>query len=152
MTLYFAYGANMERDAMRKRCPGATALGIAALRGHRYVIARGYGAFARAPGRAVFGVLWRLTPRDLAALNLFESLDSGLYRRATFTVERDGKRARALIYVGRGGGRPRPMPGYQERVVASAADWRMPQRYLAELRRLAPGYRGARPAETGEIA
>ena len=29
MTLYFAYGANMERAAMRKRCPGATALGIA---------------------------------------------------------------------------------------------------------------------------
>ena len=63
MTLYFAYGANMERDAMRKRCPGATALGIAALRGHRYVIARGYGAFARAPGACVFGVLWRLTLR-----------------------------------------------------------------------------------------
>ena len=43
------------------------------------------------------------------------------------------------------------MPGYQERVIASAADWRMPERYLTELRRLAPGYRGARPAETGEI-
>ena len=152
MTLYFAYGANMERDAMRKRCPGATALGVALLRGHRYLIARGYGLFARAPGRGVFGVLWRLSPRDLAALNLFENLDSGLYRRAMFTVEADGKRARALIYVGGGGGRPRPAPGYQERVIASAADWRMPQRYLAELRRLAPGYRGARPAETGEIA
>ena len=151
MTLYFAYGANMERDGMRKRCPGATALGPAVLRGFRYVIADGYGSVAPAPGAQVFGVLWRLTPRDLAALNLFESLDSGLYRRATFTVERDGKRARALIYVGRGGGRPRPMPGYQERVIASAADWCMPRRYLAELRRLAPGYRGARPAETGEI-
>ena len=89
--------------------------------------------------------------RDLAALNLFESLDSGLYRRAMLTVERDGKRTLALIYVGRVGGRPRPMPGYQERVIASAADWRMPERYLTELRRLAPGYRGARPAETGEI-
>jgi hypothetical protein len=31
MTVYFAYGANMERDAMRRRCPGATALGIARL-------------------------------------------------------------------------------------------------------------------------
>ena len=33
MTLYFAYGANMERAAMRKRCPGAAALGVAVLRG-----------------------------------------------------------------------------------------------------------------------
>jgi hypothetical protein len=43
------------------------------------------------------------------------------------------------------------MPGYQERLVAAAREWRLPQRYVAELRRLAPGYRGARPAETGEI-
>ena len=46
----------------------------------------------------------------------------------------------------------RPMPGYQERLVAAARDWQMPPRYVEELRRLAPGYRGARPAETGEIA
>lgn len=153
MTLYFAYGANMERAAMEKRCPGATALGAAVLRDNRYLIARGYGAFARARGRSVHGVLWRLTPRDYAALNLFENLDSGLYRREMFTVEAGGKRVRAMIYVGRGpGGRPRPMPGYQERVIASASDWGLPPRYLAELRRLAPGYRGARPTETGEIA
>src|SRR6185436_11351355 len=68
MTLYFAYGANMERAAMRKRCPGATGHGVATLRGWRYTIAQGYGCIARASGRCVSGVLWRLTPRDLAAL------------------------------------------------------------------------------------
>jgi gamma-glutamylcyclotransferase (GGCT)/AIG2-like uncharacterized protein YtfP len=151
MTLYFAYGANMERAAMRARCPAAAALGPALLRGWRYVIASGYGSVAPAPGAAVFGVLWRLTPRDLAALNIFESLDSGLYRRVGVTVETGAQRARALVYVGRHGGRQRPMPGYQERVVAAAAAWRLPRRYVEELRRLAPGYRGARPAETGEI-
>ena len=130
MTLYFAYGANMERAAMRRRCPGATALGTGRLSGWRYLIAQGYGSVARASGRSVFGVLWRLTPRDLAALNLFES----------------------LVYVGRQRGRQRPMPGYQERLVAAAEDWQLPARYLAELRRFAPGYRGARPAETGELS
>jgi hypothetical protein len=151
MTLYFAYGANMECGAMRARCPAAAALGPALLRGWRYVIASGYGSVAPAAGAAVFGVLWRLTPRDLAALNIFESLDSGLYRRAALTVERDGRRTRALVYVGRPGGRRRPMPGYQERLVAAATAWQLPARYVAELRRLAPAYRGARPAETGEI-
>jgi gamma-glutamylcyclotransferase (GGCT)/AIG2-like uncharacterized protein YtfP len=151
MTLYFAYGANMERRAMHARCPAAAALGPARLRGWRYVIASGYGSVARAPGAELFGVLWRLTPRDLAALNIFESLDSGLYRRAALTVELDGRRTRALVYVGRRGGRPRPMPGYQERVVAAACAWQLPESYIAALRRLAPTYRGARPAETGEI-
>jgi gamma-glutamylcyclotransferase (GGCT)/AIG2-like uncharacterized protein YtfP len=152
MTLYFAYGANMERAAMGKRCPGATALGPALLRGWRYVIAQGYGSIAPAPGLCVYGVLWRLTPRDLAALNAFESLDSGLYRRAFVTVEVGTKRARTLVYVGKRRGKRRPMPGYQERLVAAAEDWHLPAFYVEELRRLAPGYRGARPAETGEIA
>ena len=97
-------------------------------------------------------MLWRLTARDLAALNIFESLDSGLYRRVMLPVEIDGKRARALVYVGRTGGKRRAMPGYQERLVAAAADWQLPPRYIAELRRLAPGYRCARPAETGELS
>ena len=151
MTLYFAYGANMERGAMRRRCPGAVALGPALLRGWRYVIVDGYGSVAPASGSCVFGVLWRLTPRDLAALNAFESLDSGLYRRVTLSVELGQRRVRALVYIGRRRGSRRPRPGYQERLVAAAQEWRLPKRYVAELRRLAPGYRGARPAETGEI-
>jgi hypothetical protein len=44
------------------------------------------------------------------------------------------------------------MPGYQERLVAAATEWQLPDRYVAELRRLAPAYRGARPAETGELS
>jgi hypothetical protein len=43
------------------------------------------------------------------------------------------------------------MPGYQERLVAAARDWGLPASYVGELARLAPGYRAARPAETGEI-
>ena len=151
MTLYFAYGANMERAAMRRRCPAAVALGPAVLRGWRYVIAGGSGSVMPARGGGVFGVVWRLTPRDLAALNAFESLDSGLYRRTILTVELAGRRVRALLYVGRQRGRRRPMPGYQERLVEAAQDWRLPKDYIATLQRLAPGYRGARPAETGEI-
>ena len=149
--IYFAYGANMERAAMRRRCGAATPLGPAILRGWRYVIAQGYGSVAPAAGMCAFGVLWRLTPRNLAALNAFESLDSGLYRRMMLTVELGQQRVRALVYIGRRRGSRRPRPGYQERLVAAAEEWRLPKRYIAELRRLAPGYRGARPAETGEL-
>jgi gamma-glutamylcyclotransferase (GGCT)/AIG2-like uncharacterized protein YtfP len=152
MTLHFAYGANMERAAMARRCPGAAALGLARLAGWRYVIAEGYGSVAPAAGSCVYGVLWRLTPRDLAALNAFESLDSGLYRRMHLTVEAGVGRARALVYVGRKRHKRVPMPGYQERIVAAAQEWQLPRFYIDELRRLAPGYRGARPTETGEIA
>jgi hypothetical protein len=151
VTFYFAYGANMERAAMSKRCPGAVPLGIARLAGWRYVIADGYGSIEPARGASVHGVLWRLTPRDLAALNAFESLDSGLYRRAFPSIQSAGGRVRALVYIGNRRGRRRPMPGYQERLVAAAEEWNLPKPYVARLRRLAPAYRGGRPAETGEI-
>lgn len=153
MTLYFAYGANMERGAMARRCPGAQALGIAVLPGYRFVInADRYASVVPTPGAAVHGVLWRLTARDLAALNIFESLDSGLYRRMMLTVALGTARRRALVYVGRERGRGRPAPGYIARVAQAADDWRLPPRYVGEVRRWAPSaLRTARPAETGEI-
>jgi gamma-glutamylcyclotransferase (GGCT)/AIG2-like uncharacterized protein YtfP len=154
MTLYFAYGANMARAPMALRCRGALALGCARLDGWRFVITiDGYASVAPRAGAAVHGVLWRLTPRDLAALNTFESLDSGLYRRTLLTVRIASRHARALVYVGRGGGEGRPKPGYLEAVLAAARDWDLPPRYVGELKRWASsGYHGARPAETGEVA
>ena len=80
--LHFAYGSNMSRALMAARCKGAQALGLATLPGWRFMInAEGFGSIARSPGDRVHGVLWRLTPRDLAAINAYESVDSGLYLR-----------------------------------------------------------------------
>ena len=38
MTLYFAYGSNMDRLAMKRRCPGARAVGPAVLEGYRFFV------------------------------------------------------------------------------------------------------------------
>jgi gamma-glutamylcyclotransferase (GGCT)/AIG2-like uncharacterized protein YtfP len=154
MTLHFSYGANMDTAGMRKRCPGAVALGVAILEGHRFLItSSGYASVLRAPGMAVHGVLWRLTPRDLAALNIFESLGSGLYRRATLPVRVSGKRVQALVYVARERGEGRPKPGYVVLVVKAARDWGLPARYVRSLQRWSPSaWRGKHPAETGAIA
>ena len=152
MTLYFAYGANMERAAMAKRCPGAQPLGPALLRGWRYVIAQGYGSVAPARGGGVFGVLWRLTPRDLAALNVFESLDSGLYRRTMLTVEIGGPRVRALVYVGeQRGRRSRRCPAIRSASSPPPRTGNCHRAMLPSLRALRPAIARARPAETGEI-
>lgn len=157
--LYFAYGSNMDRSGMAGRCPGARPLGPARLDGFAFrITADGYASVAPRAGAAVHGVLWRLTPRDLAALNIFESLDSGLYGRAMLPVRRGGQRLRALVYVGRrsaGGGMSaerRPKPGYMATLTAAAIDWGLPPSYVGALRRRAPSrLAGARARETGEI-
>ena len=139
MMLYFAYGSNMDRPAMAKRCPQAKPLGIAMIEGYRFAIGSGgYASLARAPGNCVHGVLWRLTPRDLAALDAYESVDTGLYRRAVLPVRVGGWTTRALLYLGRRPGQGRPRRNYLQSVIAAARDWKLPPGYIARLERRAP--------------
>ncbi|MDQ2953545.1 MAG: gamma-glutamylcyclotransferase [Pseudomonadota bacterium] len=139
MILYFAYGSNMDRLAMAKRCPQARPLGIAVIDGYRFTIgADGYASLVRAPGNAVHGVLWHLTPRDLAALDAYESIDTGLYRRAVLPVRFAGRTTRALLYLGRRPGQGRPRGNYLQSVIAAARDWKLPRGYIARLGRCAP--------------
>jgi gamma-glutamylcyclotransferase (GGCT)/AIG2-like uncharacterized protein YtfP len=154
MTLHFAYGSNMSRELMRRRCPAAQAIGPARLDGWRFLVTPdGYASIAPAPGSTVHGVLWRLTPRHLAALNAYESLDSGLYRRRLLAVRTAGRLVRALTYVGRRLGEGRPRPGYQDGIVLPAARaWGLPPHYVAELARWAPGgWSAPREPEPGAV-
>jgi gamma-glutamylcyclotransferase (GGCT)/AIG2-like uncharacterized protein YtfP len=154
MTHYFAYASNMSRALMRPRCPSAREIGIARLDGWRFfVMTQGYASIAPAPGGTVHGLLWRLAPRDLAALNAYERLDKGLYGAATIQVRAGGRSLAALVYVGGSRVAGAPRPGYLELVLAAAREAGLPAAYIARLARWLPsGWRGARAPETGEVA
>jgi len=153
MTLYFAYGSNMGRAPMAQRCPGAKALGVANLRNHRFVVmANGYASVTRAAGMSVHGVLWRITPRDLAALNAYENVAGGLYRQAWLAVTHEARTMTALVYIGRDQRLGRPRPGYMELVIDAAREWELPEDYVAGLSRWAPGgWAGAAAPDTGDM-
>src|SRR5215471_1760683 len=152
--LHFAYGSNMDRAMMARRCPAAVALGPARLDNWRYFVMRdGYASIMPAPGAAVHGVLWRLTPRDVAAINAYEAVDRGLYRRRVLAVRTTERIHRALIYVARERRPGRPKPGYQDVVVAAAHAWQLPDAYIAGLMRwVSARSPAARTVETGEVA
>jgi gamma-glutamylcyclotransferase (GGCT)/AIG2-like uncharacterized protein YtfP len=136
MTVYFAYGANMDPVHMAEHCPGAERLGLAVLPDHAFGIAAGhYGTVRTSAGSAVHGVLWRLPPRDEAALDEFEGVAKGFYRKDTLRVESaDGKTVAAMIY--------RPVndaPGvasrrYLERIIEVATLLEFPECYLQALK------------------
>jgi cation transport regulator ChaC len=139
VTWHFAYGSNMDSTAMRRRCPGAVAIGVGRLNGWRFIIMHGgYASVVPNAGASVYGVLWRVMPRDLAALRAYEALDSGLYHRRTLPVRLAGRNVPALVYVGHTRVPGRPRVGYQEGIVIpSAREWGLPERYVAELTRWA---------------
>ena len=153
MTCYFAYGSNMSRALMRRHCPAAKAIGVGALRGCRFVITTdGYASIVPRAGGVVHGVLWRLTPRDLAALNAYESIGSGLYFKMTLPVRMSGRRVAARVYVGRSRAAGRPKSGYLDVVLEAAREWGLPENYVKSLARWsATRWRGARAAESGEL-
>jgi gamma-glutamylcyclotransferase (GGCT)/AIG2-like uncharacterized protein YtfP len=136
MTLYFAYGSNMSRALMRAHCPHAEALGVATLDHWRFLVTTdGYASILPSPGEVVHGVLWRITPRDLAALNAYESVDTGLYRTRRLPVRGDSGLSQALVYLGRSQAEGRPKPGYLDLVLAAAREWCLPEDYVRKLAR-----------------
>ncbi len=143
----------MSRALMNGRCPGARALGVASLAGWRFVInPEGYGSLAPQPGGCVHGVLWRLTPRDLAAVNAYESIDSGLYVRRRLAVRSGARRLLALIYITGRRGEGIPRPGYIHLVVEAAREWELPVSYIRSLQRWSPTrWCGVRGHDTGEL-
>ncbi len=152
--LHFAYGSNMHRGVMRKHAPTALPIGMARLADYRFVITSdGYASVEPARTRSVYGVLWRLTPRDRVTLDLWENIAAGQYRAEILPVLQSGRRRPALVYVARQRPVGRPKVGYLEIVVAAARVLELPNDYVASLeewlpvRSLGSGYR-----KLGELA
>jgi hypothetical protein len=128
MPLTFAYGSNMDSGAMARRCPGARLLGRAYLPRHR---------FALLP--EAFGVLWKLSFGDLAALDRYEGVAQGAYRKIIQPVLREGASPlRALVYVGTPGKSLGRAPAdYMSQIVAAARAQGLSGDYVDFLRRVA---------------
>ena len=146
--LHFAYGSNMHRGIMRRHAPTAVPIGTAQLADYRFVITSdGYASVDPARTRTVYGALWRLTPRDRVALDLWENIAAGQYRAEMLPVLQGGRRRPALVYVARHRPLGRPKAGYMEIVVAAARALELPGDYVASLeewlpvRSLGSGYR-----------
>lgn len=139
--LYFAYGSNMDPFQMERRCPGAVAIGRARLPGHRLTFtwdsARwrgGVGHVIASDGDDVWGVLWDLEQPHLDALDTYEQIAQGVYRRENVVVEHDGVIREALIYLSNDDRARRPSRRYVRALVRGARAHDIPNDYIRLLR------------------
>ena len=65
------------------------------------ITADGYASVEPARAGTVYGVLWRLRPRDRVTLDAWENIAGGLYRAEILPVQQAGRRRLALIYIAR---------------------------------------------------
>jgi hypothetical protein len=137
MPLYFAYGSNMDVNAMGRRCPRSRALGLARLERHRLAVMReGWLTAVRNPSSAVHGVLWDLALSDIAALDRHENLSQGLYVKLTQAVIAERGPKQAIVYFGVNAGPGAARPAYLAEVLAAARSWPLPVEGVAALERL----------------
>ena len=135
MTFHFAYGANMSRAVMRRHAPGAEPIGIATLANHRFLITtHGHASVAPLQTSTVYGVLWRIAPRDRVTLAAWENIAGGFYRAATLPVRQAGQRRPALVYLARSQEEAPPQAGYMDVVIGAALEWQLPLPYIEQLR------------------
>lgn len=100
--LYIAYGSNLNLEQMKHRCPTAEVVGATVLRNWQLRF-RGssHSAVAtieRSKGSKVPTLVWRLQPRDEAALDHYEGWPH-LYRKETLRITLNGRRVYAMVYI-----------------------------------------------------
>jgi len=136
--LYFAYGSNMDVEQMARRCPAARLVGAAVTDGFRFAIDRRWvAALETRVGSQAYGLLWRVTPACLTALDEWEGVARGCYRRAAITcrqwpeAQEEACAVEALTYLSCWEGKPsHRKEGYLERILAAAARAGLPPDYV----------------------
>lgn len=110
------------------RRPGGRPLGPARLRRWQFFIARsGYASLRRKSMAVTHGIVWRLSRPDLKALDLYEDVAGGLYRKTRLVLVLEGRKLPALVYLALDAWTGHALSGYQEAIVAAADGWHVPR-------------------------
>ena len=143
---YFAYGSNMLSLRLQERCSSALPMGVAVASGRKLCFDKrswrdGTGKCRLSASAnlddVVWGVLFRIDDRELAALDQAEGVGSG-YAVGFLDVDlREGGTTRAHTYVAERGfvdASLTPLRWYMDLVIAGAEEHRLPETYVEALR------------------
>lgn len=134
--LYFAYGANLNKSAMKLRCPGAKYIGRAKLAQHHLMFrakSSGAGVADVVPrdGRAVLGALWELDDDHIRALDRFEGYPYLYTRERVLVTDDRGIDHMTIVYKMTGGHFATPSRFYYSTISEGYIDCGLPGSLLA---------------------
>ena len=141
ITLYFAYGANLNLNGMTYRCPGFKPVAPAVLPNYRFVF-KGVADIEPAYGKNVYGALYVLTPQHMKALDHFEGFPNLYIKEQVLLRILDGLEpkcfTKATVYIMRNGDYyAEPSPQYLNIILTGCRQWKLPEDYQEEIMRRA---------------
>lgn len=129
MSIYFAYGSNLNIAAMARRCPDAVPLGSFTLDDARLVF-RGVADCVYESGGKCLGAIWQITPKCEASLDRYEGIGSGMYRKEIVPLEGIDGEDSLMYYAMNSTGIMPPSKGYLDTIRQGYRDFRLPLRHL----------------------
>lgn len=140
MKMYFAYGSNLNKEQMAKRCPGAVPIGPATLKGYNLVFNYYASIDETKDGRnVVHGGLWYINKIHEAKLDKYEGVSNNLYHKKQVVVCLNGYEVPALTYIM--GDRPNlkdeyPNLHYLDVCLEGYRDFGLDMKYLRKIRKI----------------
>lgn len=137
--LYFAYNANIDPSRLGDIAPGASFEFIAHLPEWKmeFTILNGAGGLPSVrplPGNTVWGAIFTVSSKDLAAIDASEAAEGRIPTRAQ-AMDREGRRHDVITHVAtsEAADHLQPEHGYLQRMVTGGRHWKLPMGWVASL-------------------
>ena len=128
---YFGYGSNLSKEQMAIRCPESKYYASGTLSGYSWLInARGYASITPSESEFVLGEVFTLSQQDIDYLDIYESVEEGMYLKSNLSIETSKGTIDRLVYIASDSTPGIPKEEYIERINLGIKSANLPDDYV----------------------
>jgi gamma-glutamylcyclotransferase (GGCT)/AIG2-like uncharacterized protein YtfP len=128
---YFGYGSNLSKEQMAIRCPESKYYASGTLSGYSWLInTRGYASIKPSDSDFVLGEIFTLSQQDVDYLDIYESVEEGMYLKSNLSVETSKGTIDCLVYIASDSTPGIPQEEYIERINLGIKSANLPDDYV----------------------
>jgi gamma-glutamylcyclotransferase (GGCT)/AIG2-like uncharacterized protein YtfP len=128
---YFGYGSNLSKEQMAIRCPESKYYASGTLSGYSWLInTRGYASIKPSESDFVLGEIFTLSQQDVDYLDIYESVEEGMYLKSNLSVETSKGTIDCLVYIASDSTPGIPQDEYIERINLGIKSANLPDDYV----------------------
>ena len=130
---YFGYGSNLSKEQMAIRCPESKYYASVTLFGYSWLInTRGYATIKPSESDFVLGEIFTLSQQDVDYLDIYESVEEGMYLKSNLSVETSKGTIDCLVYIASDSTPGIPQDEYIERINLGIKSANLPDDYVQQ--------------------
>ena len=128
---YFGYGSNLSKEQMAIRCPESKYYASGTLSGYSWLInTRGYATIKPSDSDFVLGEIFTLSQQDVDYLDIYESVEEGMYLKSNLSVETSKGTIDCLVYIASDSTPGIPQEEYIKRINLGIKSANLPDDYV----------------------